>query len=666
MDTPFPSSLYSGAHCSPHQPGAKKSNLTFDRFQPVLRRRVGLAVMMTGLSGGLQVSAQSPAVSQPSKPDAAAVTDAVQRAIDAMIKPLNPDEGRVFFDPPERTGKMVGTQEETYRYREVVREVPVYEYTNREVMVRQEGSSESEGGLVKKTIRVRGKQIGTKPQTFQVRDPNGPLTRTRKRPVFEKTGPDYWRIGETASNAMMAVALLRVNDAEYRETVRPIVDGMTYRTDTFGPPEATIDLAWMLILFVEFDEQETQEQVPELIRRLVVSQTDSGPGKGLWGPVAVNRREVALWMKETAERTRAYQKLKDAGGSNPSAIKRLNEAQTRLTEANDAYLKAAGAFTKANPRDIRFVTETESGETLSWSVPDEYIFNQQTSDLESTWTALMALRVARDHRVLPGEVDMMVPGPGRQGGIATESVSVVNAVHEAARAIVSRQHRSGAFPEMNLHQPVHVFENMEGVTGVPIEEASFVELEQPLSLISTAQGLSALDQVAGILGLGAMRPYATAMVRAKSLLDRQIESVVGGNYDNLGDHSLKLFSFYLALKDNGPPMKPAPRDLLSDAVGHLLSLQQKEGVWRRPFGKDAWWPTVWRARAKVLPELPKNYILHTDKAFVRVSLKENGVGDFRVGKTLTHAFPVMSTAAAVLVLQHYLDEQAAQATSTSR
>jgi hypothetical protein len=291
---------------------------------------------------------------------------------------------------------------------------------------------------------------------------------------------------------------------------------------------------------------------------------------------------------------------------------------------------------------------------LVWTKPDEYVFNQKTTDIEHTWLALYALRIAREHDQLPAEITHTLPGP--RGTMREVTVSVVNLLHDACRALVARQDPSGVFPEINLHQPVTDFDEIEGIAGVPIDPESFPELEQPLSLIATAQGLAALDQIRLLLGMDAIRPYAAAMAKAKRMLDRKVDTVKEGEREVLGNTSLDRYALYLALRNQGPPMVHSPDDLLAKSVSHLIFLQRKNGTWPAIQKEDAWLPTVWRARSKVLPRPPKDdFSIEMRRAFVLMQLNDHGhawTWQYRAGYIMPE--PTMTTAAALLVLEAYL------------
>jgi len=600
-------------------------------------------------------------------PDPALVMHAIHRGVvflDALPTvniPEGEEEQEVepYFNPPERSRERVGEEQVTVRYRMVAQERPVYEWTTKEVLVRRDDSSETEGGMVKKTVRVKGKQIGTKTVQVPKSDPNGPLTRTTKRPIYKRTGPDRWRLGQVAANCMAALVLLRQEEGVVPERVEEMLYELSDMLDTFGPPETTYDLAWMIVLFSESGDQAYHEKVPALIQTLVNAQLREGTARGLWGPVAVDPEEIALRMGETARLTEEFDAMKEKVGESGSRteMKKLNALQSDLVSANEALKRVAGSYLEPNPKNAQTLVEMENGESLSRSTPDEYIFNQRTADLEHTWVALYALRVAREHKLLPGSVTRVSEAPGR-GGAREEKVSVVQSLHAAGRAILSRQHQSGAFPEMNVQQPVTAFDRIPGVPGVPVEKKAFDPFPPELTLVSTAQGLSSLDQLRHILGLQAMRPYAGAMMRAKALLDQNIDEILNGGFDKLGDHSMGLFAFYLALRDTGPEMEAAPRDLLAVAIRHLLELQGSKGHWQNPFSNDVWIPTVWRARSFANPGVPQS--LHGEgmsRPFTRLPVGEDGkTWDWRFRKTYVDAYPLMSTAAALLTLQAFEHE----------
>lgn len=604
--------------------------------------------------------------------DPALVEMAIQKGVtylEALPKPSKADlekeqeEAEIFFSPPARQRVKVGDKSVTYRYRMESVERPKYEWTTKEVMVRREGSSEQEAGMVKKEVRVRGPQIGTEMVKIPRKDPNGPLTRTVKIPVYERNGPDRWRIGQLAANSMAALVLLRQEEAVVPDRLQEMLDELSQLVEDFGPPETTMDLAWLIILFSESGDETCRQLVPELIQRLVNAQLREGPGRGLWGPVAADPEELAVWMEEVARLTELFdeQKAKIGERGSRTELQKLNSLQEQLVQANTQLDRLAASYRDPKPRRSKHERETEHGEAISFTAPDEYLFNQRTADIEQTWLALYALRTAREYRLLPGTVTRTARIPGR-GGVRKETVSVVQALNIAGRAIVSNQHASGAFPEMNIQQPVKAFDLLEGIPGVPVDIRSFEPLPSPITLISTAQGLSALDQIRHILGVQAMRPYAKSMLGAKKLLDDQMDRVLAGEVDRLGEHPLGVFALCLALRDTGPDMALAPRELLKESAGHLLSIQMKSGDWRRPMPDRVWVPGVWRVRSKQLPRAPGSL---SDpgllKPFTILPLKETETTwDWRYRQAYEGAYPVIGTAAALLTLQAMEDHRMAK------
>ncbi len=592
------------------------------------------------------------------------------RSLEALPKQdENAEELEVFFDPPERQRVKVGEESVTQRYRMVSVERPRYEWSTKEVLVQRKGSSEEQGGMVKKEVRVRGKQLGMQTVQIPKNDPNGPLSRTVNRPIFERNGPDRWRIGQLAANCMAALVLLRQEDAEVPERVQGILDELSSMVESFGPPECTMDLAWMLVLFAESGDEVCREQVPELLQRLVNAQLREGPGRGLWGAVAVDPEELAAWMEESARLTEAFDSLSAKLGDGGSRTERqkLDSLQLQLNEATEKLERMAGSYSSPSPRQALNKRETDFDEQVSFTTADEYIFTQRSADLEQTWMALYALRIAREQRLLPQSVTRVQALPGRRNGTRVQEVSVVQALHNAGKALIAAQHPSGAFPEMNIHQPVKAFDHIDGIPGVPVHSGSFEALPSPITLVSTAQGLSSLDQLRHILGIQAMRPYAGGMMRAKKLLDAQMDHVLEGNYERLGTHPLGVFALCMALQDSGPKMAQAPRDLLGEGTRHLLSLQASTGDWRRPFREDVWLPGTWRIRAKLLPGAPQHL---TDEAthapFVRLRLnEEQNTWDWRYRQAYARAYPVAGSAAALLTLQVHEQRRAEQTPAVS-
>lgn len=586
--------------------------------------------------------------------------ESIRRGAEFLLQRVE-DEEEIWVLPPRRTRRRIGTEPVERRYREVTVEVPVYEMIREEVLVQRGGQSGGDvGGLVRRTRQVRGEQIGTRTVTRQVRDPEGPIVRTENRVIWGDGGPDQWMTGLVGQNALAALALLRSGHPDAGEAVEPMLEFFVGLVREHGAPDLTSDLAWLILLFAETDREDLHNYVHAMVAKLMQGQVRSGPAAGLWGPLAVSPEMLhALWQR-FYHASFAYQELVERFGEDPrrdSERRRVHEAASAVENARAEIEAFTWIYRDFRPHRAWTELRDSHGDDilLQYRNPPEYLFNQQTADLESTWLALLAIRAARDRRLVPSRLPELPPPPAtgvRRVAAPPPPPSPRDVVANAANALTRRAHPSGAFPEINLHQPVRLFDELEGIPGVPLQETDFPELPSPITLTATAQAFSAYTQVGRILGLQALRPHAPAMARARALLEQRLQSVVEGDASIVGGGSLEVLSLYLAFLDPGPDIPGMEKDLRGEAVRHLLTLQHENGSWRIPETQQPVLPNVWLHRIETLPGVGRAMQPHEyARPFTNFPREENPDRHrSRLFERFGRAQPAFSTAVALLIL----------------
>ncbi len=577
--------------------------------------------------------------------------------LDLLVQRTLADEDG-WASAPVRNKKAIGKEEYTWRYRIESREVPVYERVPKKVMVRTKSNSEEgESVMEEKTIYVRGKQKGTKTEERRIGDPEGPHSAKRTRTLYGPGGSDSWRLGGFGNNALAATMMLRQGEQEAQEAALGVALNLGLLYEEQGFPDLTWDLVWSLVLFAECGDEGLKKMVPAMVEKLMGAQIDEGPAMGLWGPVALDPKQLAyLWQKEI-ETSKAYSEAKAAAEASDtsSRLKTLNEAQLALQDAKTAMKAYTMGYRWARPDKTRveFKDPDNPENNFSVALPPEYPFHTQTADMGSTWLALYGIRIARENNLIgrPQATTQIL-----RGLRPPPPANPRNVIQLAGRAIVQQQHRSGAFPEANLHQPTQAFSGLQGLPGIPLSKtAQYPELPSPITLTSTAQGLSALAQIGHIVGPQGLRPYAQSMVAAKKVLDKQVDEVVEGNTQFIGETGLGSLGFLWMLGDLGPEMKVAPRDLGQLAAAYADDLEdKKKGVWKSD-GRSVPFSTVWRAQAQVLPKRQKN---HEDfhVPFVRVTLDPEDKDSVKrfwnsARSSSDSLYPEVTTAVALWILE---------------
>lgn len=591
------------------------------------------------------------------------IAQAAERAAGFLLSRLGEEEMWVL--PPQRTRRVVDRRQVEVRYREVEVEVPVYARETREVVVqRRADSSGAVAGLERRTIEVRGEQIGTRRETRLVRDPDGPIVRRENRNIMGPGGPDVWRTGQFGQNAKIAVALLRSQHPEAETAVAPMLDFFQQLITQNGMPDLTVDLAWISILFAESGNTVYQDQVPALLARLLAGQIREGPALGLWGPVATNPEILAGIYRRFWEASQQVQSLVERFGEEPTSPanrRQLSEATLAVEQARAALDQATWTHRTPDGHRGHFgLTDPITFEEIQVRRAPEYLFNQISADLESTMLALYAIRIGRDRGLLPAQLPELPPLPGPRRGITGPARSLPGPrqmLMDAAQAVARAGSPAGAFSEMNLHQPVRGFDDMAFFEGVPLPaNVRFPELPSPVTLTATAQAYAAMVQVGRVLGMANLRAQAPGMVRAKTLLDAQFDRALEENSPLLGTQGFGVLNLGLALLDPGPEIPTAQRPLRRELAEHLLTLQQENGSWNVRRQNPAFMPTVTLARVQTLPFLGRSFRqFDYAQAFVGFNFERNvSEEEGRLRDRFGAAQPVLMTTVALLLLAEEL------------
>lgn len=513
---------------------------------------------------------------------------------------------------------------------------------------------------------MRGEQTGTRTEIRLVRDPEGPIVREETRNVHGPGGPDEWRIGQFGHNALAGVALRRANVGGTARVLDPMLEFYDALLEANGLLDLTVDLAWIVVFMAESGQSRYQKWVPDLVAKLMAGQIREGAARGLWGPLALNPDLLAAHWRVLWHHSEAHRALVERFGEEPRRDSERRQVDAAAVEVDRAR-RALEAYTWTHRKPEAHADWVELrnpllDEPIRVRRPPEYLFNQLSADLESTWLALYAIRIARDHGLVAARLPE-IPQTPRDPRSRTPAPHVqplpgpAQILQEASAAIVRHAHGSGAFPEINLHQPVRVFDDLSFLPGVPLpRDISFPELPSPVTLSATAQGFSALTQIGRVLGMSALAPQAQGMARAKLLLDSEFERGSLQDPARIGESGLGVFSLGLALLDSGPPIPGADRALRAELLRSLLAQQRPDGLWNAHSSSLAPVPTVTLQRIQTLP------LLHRDprafdhaRAFAPFPLEsEPNRQRARQLERFGYAQPVLTTAIAVLLLAEEL------------
>ena len=571
------------------------------------------------------------------------------------------EEGQKFFKelalkdeefwphPPHRRRKVVGQKEVTVKYRRATIQEPVYEYKDVEKEVYRmvkEGGSEAIAvrKKVKVRVRVRGKQIGTKPVERLVRNNNGDIERLEKRNVYGPGGADFWNRNKWGHNALAIYTMLESGMGSTKEQNLILLNKLTDIYKTFGYPDMTWDLAWSVCALASSSIEEHREMARNLAAKLAGAQIRTGDCAGLWGPVCLDLELLGILSSANVKESQEYQKWQEKFQESQrekdeeKALLALDNVR-KMNVLRDEY----SMLMKTNA-DIYYAHHNleDPGKvqpTITVMGFPHYVFNQTSVDLGNTLLALYALNVAGKKGVLPsGTTTLAFPGNVRMFG---RSLPITTVLQNAATALAKHQMQTGDFHQMNFHQAVNHFNNGLVVRGLPPSKEKFPALESPSTIAETAKGLAALD----LAGASTANRFVNNRRAASTRLKSNLTDALYKGDPQLDQHST-FGIFDLAFAFSVPsPSRENRTELLGTLARYLVDSQAKSGAWTVKGRGKLPMSTSSRARAKSLEQLLKretfNYALpHTPHK------------GYWTGHYYAHSPSLIGTAYAMLALVH--------------
>jgi hypothetical protein len=547
----------------------------------------------------------------------------------AWLKQRAADDPDGWMIGPGRYRSIVGTTNIMTRWRIVTTQEPVFEYTNVVVFVKSSAGDPPRREVQRRPVR----QIGTRPIERRVPDPNGPIEAPIARPVYEPGGTIYWH-ASTLGDAALATYALRcagvpADDAVIRQMLTNIEDHL----QSYGLPEHTWNLAWLTALFAVTPGEPARQRTEQLAGRLLEGQITDGPARGLWGPVCVSPRLLAVLMQKylalMADIERAEAKLKRKPDS--------REAQTELDEAKAAlsmHEESVRGFSRWALRLTNVCTPWSSGQhsypRVLLAGSSHFFYNQTAADLETTATALHALSVAAAHRRLPAEAPRPagqtprpppLPLPGRAGAPETPlppPERAINVLARAANALAERQTSDGQWDEGNVHQPVTDFDTFTKILPVPVDPKSFPPLPARVTPASLAQGLAALDSIARTVGVATFTPRYGAAYQRGIAAQGKLDEWLAATWKRLGQRQPLTMADYQVYLAKARPLVSPEADAAAEAralaqTRLLVLASEADGHWGR-LPDPRYIPTSTAARYQALKPLPDQ--VWTDRSMI--------------------------------------------------
>jgi len=476
------------------------------------RLGLSLAVLLSCLvAWPTPVSADDPTVPEADRIDDELLKSATREAVLNGLATLG---ARVLADgndteyvlPPHVKSVVVDHIEVERRYsrKTVTENVYRREYRDveRVVPVRDEYGDITGYKKVTQRVEVSKVKTGEKRVVREVSDPNGTIVKTRRRPVFERSGPVLLQRGFFGHNAMALYVFAKAGLAE-DDFARDLARNMSQLIDTYGPPDTTWDLSWLVAAYAALGDTEYDELVERLTSKLIDGQVRErrATSAGLWGPVSIHYGvlesffEIELGLISDIQRIEGQME-----GLDPRMVKRaeqllernqqaLNEVQLALQE-NSQLGRAFKKVTQNWPLD----------ETTHVQGLPVYIYTRILADVESTAAAAFGLHAAAMVEKLPQATRRIAPAGKRIAPPETTNRTIT----AAFQALTKLQDRGGGWSENNVLETNTAFDR----SRVPFEDVPFRGVQPRLSDVHTLE-----SDVAGYAALRHLALTSPAIAR---------------------------------------------------------------------------------------------------------------------------------------------------------
>ena len=516
-----------------------------------------------------------------------------------------------FFVPPERHRRVVGHKEVSVRYSRKTFEQPIYkyEYETYKVVVNRKGNSEQAAGKLETVTRrrlVSKKKVGTKEVTRTVRDKEGDIVKTERRPIYGPGGADEHFPGFFGQNAMALYLCVKAGVPLDDDLMDATSHNVAYLAMGYGLPDRTWDLAWLTAAMVNMpkDDPVFREASERLVNKLLLGQIGEGDGEGLWGPVSVNptvlralveterefyEDEMRPWeqkLKENPDRDYYKEKLEEA----KEIFKEYRDQYPWVTQLGFKFSKVKARRTGVSPHgeyvySLQTGTGMDDGRGARIQGLPHYIYEEQLADLESTSVALFALREAADHGYLPAKTWVPVSPEGEPLVPARGTKDIIRS---AFNAVAARVNDNGTAGEGNLWVKIADFEGMAGVDR-PYAEDRIDGLDSGVDFTTTARACTALMDAAAMLG-DAKGLNLEALNASRRTLSAMIEGFLKDDLRGMkvGGHTTPYEFVFLVSRavDCPVPLSPEQRNLWAWVSEYLLENRELQMPRKESEGKD--------------------------------------------------------------------------------
>ena len=469
--------------------------------------------------------------------DSAAGSEALGRGVDALLAVLNQDgndPGLIFPLYPQ--SKIIEYEEIEVRYRTEVTTVPVYKNVYAPVEVIVPVKTPDAGIVLRKTVRkklVKRIRTGQRRVERLVRDEDGDIVRTHRRPVYGPGGPHVLKAGWLGDNALALYALLEAGvTPEQQPRMKALADALEAHMNAYGLPDHTWDIAWTATALTRYPGLGYYDQpIQALLSRLIAGQCGATGKKGLWGPLCVSAAHVRSVLGEFSRVEQVAQRLaameRQPGAKNdPQVAKYRMDVQN----AREAVFKLFGQVSRSShyfsgatrPLVLEDKVDLDSPGITTVGWPFNFYW-ETMGDLQSTALAVFALRVAHEHRKLPElfAYEDMASLAGKRMVRLIEPEAILT---QTMSTLAAGGAANGQWDEMVVWEPTREFAKLtEKLRGPPIRIPRTWESRK--TPICSAQGVGAMEDLLTILGEPARQRYGAQVARARKRLGGGLDAV---------------------------------------------------------------------------------------------------------------------------------------------
>ena len=420
-----------------------------------------------------------------------------------LLRQIDGDPFLALFVKPLRQGRVLEKNDVEVRYARKTRTVPVFEYENYTVVVK-----DRYGEMVSQTRRRPVRKTGTREEEYLVLDPAGDVVRKEQRIRSRSKddfvgGPQFPR-GTLGQNGLVLYALFRAGVPADTGRLSEVVMDLVEHLHRFGLPDTTWDLAWLAAGLSAVPEpgERLIEIRRQIANKLLLGQIPDEPGKGLWGPFCLNPWMIAPMMRVERDLNKRFVDLQRELKANPEHKPTIRRMESLQKEREGFVMQYLGLDQTIHREErgqyarqwLNFGAEPNDPEQSISVMPLPLLAaGELLGDLASTRLAIFGLWCLDQVGDLPERGSPPLDPSGRPLAAPRQTSTVLM---DARSAVLSARNPQGELTEAHLYRTHDAFKNLE-FPGVPVPREYQPTLSSEATLGSLSDGYAALALLQG-------------------------------------------------------------------------------------------------------------------------------------------------------------------------